>query len=63
MNTCSTAEELEAKVHPTISEIKVRTISLLRVYKHISSDPMLVLLSDFFLSEIQVVCDFNEGLT
>ena len=52
MNTSSIAEELEAKVHPKISEIKVRTISLLRVYKHIFSDPMLILLSEFFLSEI-----------
>ena len=48
MNTSSIAEELETRIHPKISEIKVGAISLLRVYKQIFSDPRLVLLSHCF---------------
>lgn len=63
MNTSSIAEEVETRIHPRISEIKVGAVSLLRAYKQIFSDPRLALLSHFFLPKIQVVWDFNDGLT
>ena len=47
MSTAS-IEELETKIQSRISEINVRTVSLLRVEEHIFSDPMLVMLSAFF---------------
>jgi hypothetical protein len=43
-------------------EINVRTISFPNINTSFS-DPILVVLSAFFLSETQVVCDFNAGLT
>lgn len=47
MSTSSFTEQ-ETKIHCQISEKNVSTVSLLRVYKHIFSDSMLVLLSAIF---------------
>ena len=54
MNTSSIAEEVETRIHPRISEIKVGAVSLLRAYKQIFSDPRLVLLSHFFFPRFRL---------
>lgn len=62
MSTYSLAEEPTTMIHAKISEINVRSFHF-SVHEHIFTDPLLVLLSAFFLPEIQIVCDFSEGLT
>lgn len=53
MNTSSIAE-LETRIHPRISEIKVGAVSLLRAFKQIFSDPRLVLLSHLFFPRFRL---------
>lgn len=47
MSTSRIAEELETTIHSKISEINGRIISLLRVYEHLFSDPLLIVLPAF----------------